>query len=87
MDKKLKKKVELQLVAAMEGVLSGINRLASDSSKKKVKEAGKMVAKKFAKTVYNNNGSLPPKKKIAKKPFKKPVMPKRASNGKFIKTK
>jgi hypothetical protein len=89
MDKKLKKKIETQLVSAMEGVLSRINATASGNSKKKIKEAGKIVAKKFVKAMEGNKtSSLVGKSKApAKKPFQKPVMPKRDANGKFTKKK
>ncbi len=89
MDKKLKKKVETQLVSAMEGILSRINPTASNNSKKKIREAGKAVAKKFVKAVEASKKSTTAKKEKspAKKAFKKPVMPKRDANGKFTKKK
>ena len=89
MDKKLKKKVEAQLVAAMEGILSKINAKASAGLKKKVREAGKSVAKKFVKSISTGKNSNGIKKEASpvKKPFKKPVMPKRDANGKFTKKK
>jgi hypothetical protein len=87
MDKKLKKKVENQLVSAMAGVLSKIHSAASEHSKKKVKEAGKAVAKKFVKAMEAGKNSVAVKSKAVKKTFKKPAMPKRDSNGKFTKKK
>ncbi len=89
MNKQLKKKVELKLVHSMEGILSGINSTASAGTKKKVKQAGKMVAKKFLKIMEANkmvlNGKL--NHLPVKKSSKKQVMPKRDSNGKFAKKK
>ncbi len=89
MDKKLRKKVETQLASAMEGILSRINVTASGNSKKKIKEAGKAVAKKFVKAVEATKKSTTTKrdKSPTKKPFRKPVMPKRDANGKFTKKK
>jgi len=89
MDKQLKKKLEQKLVHSMEGILSGINATASAGTKKKIKEAGKMVAKKFLKTVQANKKVLTGKENHvpAKKAAKKPVMPKRDANGKFAKKK
>jgi hypothetical protein len=86
MDKKLKKKIESQLVTAIEGILSKINSKAAINSKKKINEAGKAVAKKFVKAIDTGKKSTPDIKPT-KKPFKKPVMPKRDANGKFTKKK
>ena len=72
MDKKLRKKIETQLVMTMEGVLSRIHSGAFSDSKKKIKEAGKMVAKKFAKSVAAfEKEKAKPAKKAAKKITKK----------------
>lgn len=87
MDKQLKKKVEQKLTQLIEGILSGINAAASTGSRKKIKEAGKMVARKFVKVLEANKKSVSSgnKKEPAKKSAKNYVMPKRASNGKFLK--
>ena len=90
MNKQLKKNVERKLVASMEGILSGINTKASAGTKKKIKEAGKMVAKKFLKVIESNKIVLNGKqnhtgtKKSVHVPYQ---MPKRDANGKFIKKK
>jgi len=90
MNKQLKKNVERKLVDSMEGILTGINAKASVETKKKIKEAGKMVAKKFLKVIDNNKIVLNGKqnhtgtKKVAQVPYQ---MPKRDAHGKFIKKK
>lgn len=90
MDKQLKKKVEQKLVHSMEGILSGIHVSASKVTRKKIKEAGKLVARKFMKAM-NADKKLSNGKQdrvTAKKDTKiKYVMPKRDANGKFIKKK
>ncbi len=78
MDKKLRKKIESQLVITMQGILSRIHPPASADAKKKIKEAGKMVAKKFAKSF----DALENKKLLAKGGKKKS---KKVKNKKVVK--
>lgn len=91
MDKKFKKKVETQLVIAIEGILSRINTSASASAKKKIKEAGKMIAKKFAREVSTtqkkNAKAVVVRNTAKKKPVNKAAAPKRDRNGRFEKKK
>jgi len=91
MDKKLKKKVETQLVITMQGILSRINNAATENSKKKIREAGKMVARRFAKAVatfqkeHEKAGIL--KSKAAKKKNVKKNVPVRNAKGRFQRKK
>ena len=90
MDKQLRKKVEQKLAQSMEQVLSGINGAASDISKKKIKEASRMVAKKFMKSVASDKMHLNGKPNVTAAKKSTPVkyeMPKRDKNGKFVKKK
>ena len=90
MDKQLKKKVEQKLIHSMESILSGFNVSASEKTRKKIKEACKMVAKKFLKAIESKKALQNGKATQAKaKQFvkKKYVMPKRDKNGKFLKKK
>jgi len=54
MNKQLKKKIEQELMDTMTQVLTAFDSSASLKTKKKVKEAGKMVAKKFLKAMVPN---------------------------------
>lgn len=90
MNKQLKKKVEQKLVRSMEGILSGIHAAASEVTRKKIKEAGKIVARKFVKAMEADKKLSNGKQdKIAAKKDSnvKYEMPKRAANGKFMKKK
>jgi hypothetical protein len=58
MEKKLIKELQTQLEVSMHDVLSRINPEASLACNKKVKEAGKMVTKKFVKTIEVNEKKI-----------------------------
>jgi len=87
MDKKLKKKVETQLVTAMQEVLTRIHAGASGDIKKKIKEAGKMVAKKFAKAISffegKKSSKVVTKKTVGKNGTNGIAKPERGMNGRF----
>lgn len=51
MKKETKKKLEIDLATAIEGVLAKYNSKAISKTKKTIKQAGKAVTKKFNKTV------------------------------------
>jgi hypothetical protein len=88
MNKQLKKKVEQKLIQSMEAVLSEINTIASSRVKKKIKEAGKMVAKKFLKTISDSGVTVASKNGGVKKKSKKGIRkPGRDASGKFSRKK
>ena len=63
MNKQVKKKLEAQLQAAIEGVLGKQDSRAAAKSKKSIRQASKAVVKKFSKALKSVEG----KKDVAKK--------------------